>query len=158
MKTILLAVAAFLLLGLPAWAQDTTVNLGDILAPWNQILLSFVALVIPALGLWIKAELHRRTGIALEQAHMITFQQALTNGAGLLLAKTQDAASGIHIDVRNPLIKEAILYVNNSAPEAVKYFGVTPEAIAEKIAAKIGVLQPTANVLDKPGVVGGPPA
>lgn len=158
MKTFLLATLAFLLLGLPAWAQDTTVNLGDLLDPWLQLLLAFAALVIPALGTWAAAELRRRTGIALELAHMQTFQQALVNGAGLVLAKTRDTAAGVNIDVKNALIKEAILYVNNSAPDAVAYFGLTPEAIAEKLVAKIGIAQPTANVTNVTNVTGGPPA
>lgn len=141
MKTFLLAVAAFLFLALPAWAQDTTVNLGELLDPWLQLLLAFAALVIPALGAWAAAELRRRTGIALQQAHMNTFQQALTNAAGLVIHKAKDAAGNVNIDVKNPLIKEAILYVNSSAPDAVAYFGLTPEAIAEKIAAKLGTAQ-----------------
>lgn len=158
MKTFLLAVAAFLLLGLPAWAQDTTVNLGELLDPWLQLVLAFAALVIPALGAWAAAELRRRTGIALELAHMQTFQQALVNGAGLILAKTKDAADGVNVDVKNALIKEAILYVNNSAPDAVAYFGITPQTLAEKLIAKLGVIQPTVNVTNVAPVHGGPPA
>lgn len=160
MKTFLLAVAAFLLLGLPAWAQDTTVNLGELLDPWMQIVLTFCALVIPALGAWAAAELRRRTGIALEQAHMVTFQQALTNGAGLILAKAHDAAGNVNIDVRSQAVRDVIKYVNASAPDAIKYFGVTPEAIAEKLVAKIGLAQGTGTttVINQAAPTGAPPA
>jgi hypothetical protein len=150
LKAAFAALVFVLLLPVVAIAQEvvmtapaeTSINVGDLLAPWLQLLLAFAAVVIPALATWAAAELRRRTGIAIELAHMQTFQQALTNGAGLLITKAHQMSSNVTIDARHPAIRDAILYVNNSAPDAIKYFGVTPEAIAEKLVAKLGLLNP----------------
>lgn len=127
-----------------AFAQDATpdtiINLGDIVSPWLQLIFTAASVIIPAAALWAAAELRRRTGITIEASHRDAFQTALTNAAGLLLAKAGDAANGIKIDARNPAIKEAVLYVNKSAPDALAYFGLSPDQIAEKIAAKIGTM------------------
>lgn len=152
--------ALMLILSAPTLAQETTVNLGDIVNPWLQLMLGAATLVVPALATWAVAELRRRTGIALEVAHMQTFQQALTNGAGLLVTKATQMASTTTIDVKHPAVADAIRYVATSAPDAVKYFGVTDAAIAEKIIAKLGLINPpVATVVPSgAGVVGGPPA
>lgn len=144
LKAAFAALVFFLLFPVFAFAQtatppDTVVNVGALLDPWLQLLLGVATIIIPAVATWAAAELRRRTGIAIEQAHMTTFQQALANGAGLLLAKTSDATHAINLDIRSALVKEAILYVNRSAPDAIKYFGVTPDAIAEKLIAKLGL-------------------
>lgn len=145
-----------------AIAPDATINAGDLVSPWLQLLLATATVVIPALGAWAAAELRRRTGVAIEVAHMQTFQQALINGAGLLVIKAQQMANTQTIDVRHPAIRDAINYVNQSAPDAIKYFGVTPESIAEKIIAKLGLINstPTTNVVNVSSApaVGGPPA
>lgn len=121
---------------------ETSINVGDLLAPWLQLMLAFAAVVIPALGTWAAAELRRRTGIVVEASHREAFQTALLNGAGLLKVKAEQMTSNVTIDVRHPAIRDAILYVNSSAPDAIKYFGLTPEAIAEKLVAKLGLVNP----------------
>lgn len=119
---------------------DTIVNVGDLVSPWLQLIFAAASVVIPAAALWAAAELRRRTGISIEASHREAFQTALTNAAGLLLAKAGDAAKNISFDARSPAIKDAVLYVNKSAPDALAYFGVSPDQIAEKIAAKLGAM------------------
>lgn len=137
---IAMTVSALLLVPALALAQDSTINLGELVSPWLELLLGFFAVIIPALGAWAAAEIRRRTGIALELAHMQTFQQALLNGAGLLVTKATQMADNVTIDARHPAIRDAILYVNKSAPDAIAYFGLTPEQIAEKLVAKLGLI------------------
>lgn len=90
-----------------------------------------------------------KTGYDIEAHHREAFQTALTNGAGLVIQRGGELAAGVSIDVKNPAIRDAILYVNQAAPDAVKYFGITPNAIAEKLNAKLGVVTgPTAITIN----------
>lgn len=152
LATLALCALAFPVVGMPvlAFAQeaatqitvptDTIVNVGDLVNPWLQLILSAAGIIIPAAALWAAAELRRRTGISVETSHREAFQTALTNATGLLLAHLGQRAQGITFDARHPAVKEAILYVNKASPDALKYFGLGPDQIAEKIAAKIGVM------------------
>lgn len=139
--------AAFLVVTLsvvaPSFAQDTdtTLNLGTLLAPWMEMLVAAAIALVLALAGWATSLLKQRTGIDLEQFRQTTLQTALENGAGLLLARAKRSADGVVIDVRHPAIRDAILYVNDAAPEAVAHWGLTPEQIAQKLIAKIGIAE-----------------
>lgn len=120
--------------------QSTAINVNDLLAPWMPILMmAFMGVALAILELirqWIKA----RTGVVISDAHMRTIQAALENAAGKSLMILSDKAKNAQLDVHNPAIKQAIEYVNQSAADAVNYFGLTREQIAEKVIAKIGVI------------------
>lgn len=140
-----LSLAALVLMPVAVFAQEVTpsstiVNVGDLLAPWLQLFFAAAATIIPAAALWAAAELRRRTGITIEASHREALQTALTNAAGLLLAKLGEKAQGVKFDARHPAVREAIEYVNTAAPDALSYFGLRPDQIAEKIAAKIGAM------------------
>lgn len=141
--------ALFVLLTVTAFAQDTApttvINLGDLIAPWLEYLVGIVVVLIGALVTWITTMVKAKTGYDIEAHHREAFQTALTNAAGLVIQRGGELAAGVNIDVKNPAIRDAIMYVNDAAPDAVKYFGVTPNAIAEKLNAKLGVVTgPTA--------------
>lgn len=150
--TLALCALAFPVVGMPTFAfaqeatqtltvpSDSIVNVGDLISPWLQLLFAAASVVIPAAALWAAAELRRRTGVSVETSHREAFQTALTNATSLLLAHLGQRAQGVTFDARHPAVKEAILYVNKASPDALKYFGLGPDQIAEKIAAKIGVM------------------
>lgn len=152
LATLALAAFAFPVVGMPvlAFAQeaatqitvpsDTIVNVGDLISPWLQLFFAAASVVIPAAALWAAAEFRRRTGITIEASHREALQVALTNAAGLILGKVGDVASTVTFDAKNAAIKEAIVYVNKSAPDALAYFGLRPDQVAEKLAAKLGAM------------------
>lgn len=124
---------------------STVVNLGDLIAPWLEYLVGIVVVLIGALVTWITTMIKAKTGYDIEAHHREALQTALTNAAGLVIQRGAELAAGVNIDVKNPAIRDAILYVNQAAPDAVKYFGITRESIAEKLNAKLGVVTgPTA--------------
>lgn len=156
----LAAVAAFLFIAAPvvaasvAIAQEavpaapsTALNVGELIAPWLEMLVGAAAILITAILGWIAALVRRKTGVDIDLARMQTLQKALENAAGILIAKAGDAVKDVNIDVRNPMIRDAILYVNKAAPDAVKRWNLTPEDLAEKLVAKIGTA--TAPVVKK---------
>lgn len=134
--------ASIMLAPVVAFAQETpstSINIGDLFAPWLEMLVGAVAILIAALLSWITAMIKQKTGIDIEARHREALQTALTNAAGLVLSKVKDSVADKDIDVRNALIRDAIVYVNQAAPDAVKRFGLTPQNLAEKLSAKLGL-------------------
>lgn len=147
LRTILATLSLMLLFTVAAVAQTetTVINLGDLIAPWLEYLVGIVVVLIGALVTWITTMIKQRTGLDIEAHHREAFQTALTNAAGLVIQRGGELAAGVNIDVKNPAIRDAIMYVNQAAPDAVKHFGITPNMIAEKLNAKLGVVTgPTA--------------
>lgn len=150
-KFILATLVLALCLPVVAFAQEalpnTVVNVGDLVSPWLQLLFAAAATIIPAAAVWAAAELRRRTGISIEASHREALQVSLTNAAGLLIGKLGERAQGVTFDARHPAVREAIVYVNAAAPDALSYFGLRPDQIAEKIAAKLGAMTAQEQVI-----------
>lgn len=125
-----------------AVAQDSTVNVGnDILTPEvREVITIAIGAVITGIMGWLAALFQRRTGMAISQGHMNTLQTALTNAAGKVVARVGARLDRVEVDVRSPLLADAIEYVAGAAPDALAYFGLSRDNIAEKIIAKVGVL------------------
>lgn len=134
-------------------ANDTRVVVGDLIAPWLEMLVGAVAVLITAILGWIAAQVKAKTGIDIEARHREALQTALTNAAGLALTRLSTTFGSKTIDVKHPLIKQAVEYVNSAVPDAIRNFGLTPEQIAEKIVAKVGLAQAPSLEAD-PGVSG----
>ena len=149
MKLMVLLACIAIAFGAPAFAQDasvpnTSINLGDIIGPWLEMIVGAVAILVTAILGWLAALIKAKTGIDIEARHREALQTALTNAAGLMLRRLGDKANLVSFDVHNPIIREGILYVTRSAPDAVKKFGLSPEQLAEKLVAKLGLATATA--------------
>lgn len=103
----------------------------------------FIAAVVGWLATTIKAKL----GVDIEARHREALQAALTNAAGLVINRAGGAVRALNLPESNPLLVEGVKYVVDSAPDALKHFGITPEAagaiLIEKLEAKIGVMVST---------------
>lgn len=115
------------------------VIVGDLIAPWLQMLMGGLAVLITAIVGWLAARIEAKTGIEIEARHREAFQTALTNSAGLVLNNIAGRVKDVSFDTKNPYVREAVEYVLRSVPDAVEKFGVTPEQIATKIVAKLGM-------------------
>jgi hypothetical protein len=125
--------------------MNTTVVEGSALwAIFVPYILPVAGTVISALLGWVLTRVGKKFGLQIENSRRDAFQTALTNATGLLIQRLGSrAASAIHLDVKSPAVASAIAYVERSAPDAIAKFGVTPEAIAMKIEAKLGLLTGT---------------
>jgi hypothetical protein len=56
---------------------------------------------------------------------------------GLLIGKAGSAAAGRKFDLKSAALAEAVNYVVQAVPDAIRHFGITPEAVAEKLQAKL---------------------
>lgn len=136
----------------PAFAQDSRVNVGELISPWLQIIVGAAASLLVALAGWATALLQKKTGIQIEEKHMLTLQSALTNAAGKLVTTTAGKLNTVSVDVKSPALASAIHYVNASAADAVKHFGLDERRIADMILNKLGVITaPSVNTTPTTG-------
>jgi uncharacterized membrane protein len=130
------AAAFFVVVSAPAFAQSEIAAEGiySIVQPY---LIAIVSVVATTIAGWLAELLRRKFHLDIEASHREALQTALTNGAGLLIAKLGGALAGRKLDLKSVVLAEAVNYVLQSVPDAVRHFGVTPEAIAEKVLAKL---------------------
>lgn len=131
-----LAAAFFVLVSLPASAQ-TEIAVESIYGILQPYLLAVVSVAATAIVGWLAELLRRKFGLDIDAAHREALQTALANGAGLLIGKLGVAAAAGKIDLRSAALAEAVNYVLQAVPDAVRHFGITPEAVAEKLQAKL---------------------
>lgn len=140
-----IAVACVGLLAIAGIASAQTPSTGsavfEIVRPY---LVELAAGFIVAVVGWLATTIKAKFGIDIEAGHRESLQVALTNGAGLVINKAGGAVGALHLPTHNALITEGVDYVVRAAPDALKHFGITPEAarsvLAEKLEAKIGLL------------------
>jgi hypothetical protein len=127
--------------------SETTINVGQLLAPWLQGLIAAVVSVIMALFGWLTIVINKRAGLEsnaavlqMEAHARELLETALTNAAGAVIMKAGPALDGMVIDVKSPLIAQGVMQVNTWAQAAVTRFGLSPEDLAKKLIDKIGVL------------------
>lgn len=106
--------------------------------PFVELLLPFVqAIVLGVLVPVATAYLIRKLKLDMEAHQRDALQTSLTNAAGLVIQRGAAQAGKLTVDTRSPQMAAAIRYVQDSAPDAVRKWGLTPEAIAEKVRAKL---------------------
>lgn len=142
-------VALILVPVLPALAQGTEtsiIRLDTLIAPWLEILVGVAVTVLTAIGGFITVWVKQKTTLQIDFFHRDTFQTALDNAAGWV--KMQ--AGSVQVDVRSPAVRDAILMVNTGARDAIEHFGITPEEIARRIIAKIGIQETLPLISEAP--------
>jgi hypothetical protein len=116
--------------------ENTTVEFTGFLGWLTPYLVELVAIVIAGAVAWATKKFHDLTGITIEAKHREALQSALNNGAKLIIDRIP--ATGT-IDVKSPAMATAINYVIKSVPDAVAFFGLTPERIGELLKPKLMV-------------------
>jgi hypothetical protein len=129
------AAPVFLLFAVSAARADALVAIGEIwtgLVPY--IVAAIGALISAAVG-WLVYLVNKKLGLSIDDSLRDSLQTAAANAAGLVVNGLGHRLSGATIDVRSELVAGAVNYVLKAAPDAVVHFGLTPEAVAEKILA-----------------------
>lgn len=136
----LFVVWAFAVIIVPnaALAQDTTVSAGGLFEAIKPYLVEIMAALVSLLIGWVVAKISKLTGLNIEARHREALQSALTNGVNYGIEKMGRSAAGMTLDVKNVLIADGIRYVQNSVPDAIRHFGLTPERIRQLLEAKLG--------------------
>lgn len=156
MFRIICAALAVLLLIDPTFAQTTvtstepavtTINVGQLLAPWLQALIAAAVAVVMALFGWITQVINKRAGLEgnaavmqMEDYARSLLDSGLTTAAGWIVMKAGPSLDKMVFDVKSPLIVQGVDMLNKLAGSAVDKFGLTPDELAKKLIAKIGAM------------------
>lgn len=123
-----------LLMSWPALAQDTIVHTEGFFGWLRPYVVELVGLVIAGAVTWATKKFHDLTGMQIEAKHREALQSALRNGANLVIDRIP---VGGPIDVKSAAVASAIRYVMESVPDAVAYFNLSPEKIADLLKPKL---------------------
>lgn len=138
MKLLSLIAGAMLLAlasGSAAFAQSSTIAVGDIYSAFLPYLVAIIGAVVTVLVGWLLSLAKTKLGISIDDSMRDSLQTALRNGAGLALNSLGNNLAGKTIDVKSAAVAAAVTYVAKNAPDAMAHFGLTPDAVAEKIVA-----------------------
>ncbi|EUB97321.1 hypothetical protein PMI07_000897 [Rhizobium sp. CF080] len=130
-------------------ASNTTVSGGSIFAVVAPYILELASVLVAAIVAWLSAKVKTLIGIQIEAKHREALQSALQNGINLGMSKAGGWISAKDYDLKNKALAEGVNYVLASVPDAIKFFGLTPEKLGKLIEAKL----PTYNELS--AVAGG---
>lgn len=115
------------------------------LAPAAVGVLGYVSAVIGAVlatGIsFLGARLYAWTGISIEARHREALHSAIMTGVNAGLGKVADLIGGKAIDVRSTALAEALRYVGASVPDAIRYFGLSQDRLADMISAKLAQIE-----------------
>lgn len=137
MTAILLALAALVAVLMPTDAH-AQIDGGSIFNAWRPVLAEWLNVAIAAAVAYAANLLRQKFKIEIEANHRDALQTALTNAAGLVIAKVGSVAETVKVGTGTPALDEGVTYVLKAAPDALAYFGLQPDAIREKLVAKLG--------------------
>ena len=144
---ILATIGLVLIAASPVLAQTTTtgpteVGVWSLLEPVRPLLTELLSILIAALVGFLTVKINKWLGLNIEAKHREALQMALKNGAMAGLAKVQSMTADARVDVKSEIVAQALVYASKSAPDAIAYFGLTPERLREMIEAKIPAVAP----------------
>ena len=117
--------------------------------PWYQAVEPFIlaiwgTVIAPALVIWLATQFQARTNIRVSDQAKAAIQQAAVNAAGRILAGQEGNVAALKFDVHSPLIAAEVTKMQTSVGPSLDKLGVTPDRVADLVAAKIGILQSSA--------------
>lgn len=103
--------------------------------------LEAVQIASPILLAWLALKLNQWFGLNREAELRASLQTALENGSGKMVQAAGSAAQALVFGTasRNKALAEGLAYVEQAAPDAIKHFGLTRDALIEKLEAKLGL-------------------
>lgn len=130
----LLVVAVF---AVQAFAAEPGGPATSLLEPIRPYLVEIMGALVLAFVTWLSSWLRATFKVSLDEAHRAALHSALENGAKLALEKLNTAVAGRKVPVGHPLIETGVEYVLTYSPDAVAYFGLTPQRLGEMLRAKL---------------------
>lgn len=118
-------------------AADGEVPVSYFLDPIRPYLAEIASIAVAAFVAWIARRVHALTGLNIEARHREALQSALENGARLVFDRVTRGADGKAIPVGNAVLETGVEYVLRSVPDAVRYFGLTPQRVGELLRPKL---------------------
>ncbi|MFT0861736.1 hypothetical protein [Ancylobacter sp. G4_0304] len=123
-----------------AAAGDTTVSAAPIVGAIEPLISAALdAVIVVAIG-WAAGLIHKWTGIQIEARHREALHSAAMTGVTRVLNALGERAENLTYEARSQVAAQAVGWVTESVPDAVRYLGATPDKIGAIVSAKLGQL------------------
>jgi len=121
--------------------SNTTVTASGIIADLQPYIVTAIGVVIAAIGALISAQIRKYTGIAVDQATVDKVDKYIADKAAQAVAAAGDNLATHQINVGSPIVVDITGKIVSALPGELAAIGLTPEAVANKLAAAFGRLQ-----------------
>lgn len=115
------------------------------LAPWVALFAPFfnalAAALISALVGVLLAYINRWVGLSVDEKNRSALASAAQTAAGNVLASIEGDLSQKSFTINNTVVRDAVRWVERSAPGAIAHFNLSPDDLARLVLGKIGALQ-----------------
>ncbi len=122
-------------------ADDTTISVQPFFQAIEPYIVAGIGAVITVFFSYLSFLLKKKFGIDIENGLRDSLQTAAINGATKAIAGIEGSFSNAKIDVRSALVAEGMEYLQLHAPDAIRHFGLTEDALRQIILAKLGYAQ-----------------
>ena len=129
---------------------STTVGAAQAVSDVTPVIQAIVGAVIAGLGGFAVGLIKRYVGVTVDQATVAKVDTYLSDLAAQEIAKAADNLATKQIDVRSPIVKVIVDQVAAAMPKEMTAVGLTPEAVAGKVAAEFGRLQASMTAVPTP--------
>ena len=130
--------------------SDTAIAASSLVADAQPYVVALIGVVVTAVGALISAEIKRYTGLAVDQAMLAKVERYIEDKAAQRVASAADNLAGARIDVHSPVVAEIVAKIVAAIPGELAAVGLTPIAVAHKLAAAFGRLQATMTAVSAP--------
>lgn len=128
------AVAVVVVTLSPGFAFAATIDIGDAFSGGIlDALLGAISAVIAALVAWVAMVIKNKFNVDIEKAHRDALTAFLQRQASSLVADGAVKLQGLKIEVSNAALAGVANTAIHAIPDAMKFFGLTPEALQKRI-------------------------
>lgn len=121
--------------------MSTTIAASSLVADAQPYVVALIGVVVTAVGAFISAEIKRYTGLAVDQALLAKVEKYIEDKAAQEVAKSAGNLAGAQIDVHSQIVADIVTKIVGAIPSELNAVGLTPTAVAHKLAAAFGRLQ-----------------
>lgn len=153
-----MALYATFLLALVAYAADTpvkpvtTIDAAPLIAIIQPYLTAIATALVTAVFSVILAQVNsllKRMGLSqelqIDAQHRDALRVACASAAARIFAKLDGGAATMKFDVGSPFVAAEAQAIITKVPDAISYFGLSPDGVAQKVVSEFGKLQAIAT-------------
>lgn len=154
----MVALYLLFLFAITAFAADapikpvTTVDAAPLIAVIQPYLTAIATALVTAIFSVILAQVNsllKRMGLSqglqIDAQHRDALRVACASAAARIFAKLDGGAATMKFDVGSPFVAAEAQAIITKVPDAISYFGLSPDGVAQKVVAEFGKLQATAQ-------------
>jgi len=121
--------------------SSTLIAASALVADAEPYVVAFIGVVVTAVGAVLAAEVKRYTGLAVDQALLAKVERYIEDQAAQAVAAEADNLANRQIEVKSAIVAEIGAKIAAAIPAELDAVGLTPAAVAHKVAAAFGRLQ-----------------